>query len=407
MFQFNIWFALAFIVLLVTILIIFILALARPCGEFVDDKKARNSKSSQIKILAARKQDSRVAIPGEYIVTMKQTSPHSPEALSQHFSKELSFEVHNVYRNAIRGFSGKVDESKLDEIRMHPSVSHVESDALISCNMMHLETSLSPTQWGIDQVCPGGPSQPAKEVDVYIVGEGARNKEVALVESKTFVIGNTCVDDSRRHGEAASARGTLERRVAGEASEDASGRGTHIAKIIGECSPGTKLHSLKVFDEEGRGKLSWTIAAVDYILERRNAEPLPMVGHVSFSFEVGTTEYNALDVAIDNCINQGIPFCVAAGDEGKEASLFSPGHVVSSFCVGGYTREGKIADFSNKGPGVFVLAPGSDEAMSGTATATAHITGIVASYLSEHPIATPGEIGEELLDLSGGIQTSL
>lgn len=273
----NPYFVAAFVILLITILIIFIIALARPCGEIVDGSKARDV--SQIKVLAALKQDSRNPVQDHYIVTMKQSSPESPEALAQKFTQDLGFEVQNVYKYVVRGFSGRLDGSKVDVMRLHPSVSHVESDGIISA---------------VDN--SGFAGVVGEEVDVFLLDTGVQGE---TADAKSF--------------------------VPDETEEDFNGHGTGTAKVL-ERPNTSHIHSFKVLDKTGNGRFSWAIAALDLVLSRETHG----VVCLPFSSYVGTSTYNALDIAVDSLINAGIEVVAVGSDD---TALHSPSHVTGVYCV--------------------------------------------------------------------------
>ncbi|MEO1632423.1 MAG: S8 family serine peptidase, partial [Bacteroidota bacterium] len=106
----------------------------------------------------------------------------------------------------------------------------------------------------------------------------------------------------------------------------------------------------------------------------------------------------------------------SAGNDGADASTYSPAHVAEAITVGAYDQENRFASFSNYGPSVDLLAPGDlvvslthlpAEAsagesilMSGTSMATPHAVGAAALYLHQHPNATPLAVKAALLGYS-------
>ena len=199
---------------------------------------------------------------------------------------------------------------------------------------------------------------------------------------------------------------------------DESGHGTHIAGTIGALNnrygvrgiaPGARIHSLKVLNKQGQTDVTTLLAAVDYVTRfKQKYPPLPVVVNLSLGMDIGTTAYNILDEAVAASIEAGVVYVVAAGNDGQDASTYSPAHVEGAITVGAYNEKGMFSPFSNYGPTVDILAPGenvislshiTDEVKahesilaSGTSYATPHVTGAVVLFLGKYPRATPAQV---------------
>ena len=207
---------------------------------------------------------------------------------------------------------------------------------------------------------------------------------------------------------------------------DESGHGSHIAGTIGAhnnlhgvvgIAPSVRIHSLKVLNAQGQTDITTLMAAVDYVTRAKRANPdWPIVVNMSLGVDIGTTAYNILDEAIEASIAEGVIYVAAAGNEGRNADTYSPAHVQDVITVGSYDENQAFSYFSNHGASVDLLAPGEniislshlkDETrsfqsilMSGTSHAAPHVTGAVARYLGEKPLATAGEVQEALIKAS-------
>ena len=120
-----------------------------------------------------------------------------------------------------------------------------------------------------------------------------------------------------------------------------------------------------------------------------------------------------LDEAVERSIEAGIVYIVSAGNDGKDASTYSPAHVEGVITVGAYDENDTFSSFSNYGPVVDLLAPGEniislshikeelkdDENIlnSGTSFAAPHVTAAAALYMGLHKDASPAEVKEILL----------
>ena len=213
--------------------------------------------------------------------------------------------------------------------------------------------------------------------------------------------------------------------------EDESGHGTHVAATLGAkddkdgmvgVAPNVNVHSLKVLTEEGRTDITTVVAAVDYVTDKKLKHPdQAMIVNMSFGMDIGTTAYNSLDEAVARSIEAGVVYVVSAGNDGKDASTYSPAHVAGVITVGAYDESDRFAPFSNYGPVVDILAPGDnilalshmkDEVKdkehilnSGTSFAAPHVTAAAALYMGHYPDATPEEVKAAILEAArGGIE---
>ncbi|HMB89305.1 MAG TPA: S8 family serine peptidase, partial [Rhodothermales bacterium] len=180
-------------------------------------------------------------------------------------------------------------------------------------------------------------------------------------------------------------------------------------RIVG-VAPGAFVHNYKVLGDNGSTDVSVVIAAVEHITAKKLAHPRkPMVVNLSLGEDIGTTDYTALDEAIETSIDAGVVYIVAAGNANKNANQFTPAHVHDVITVGSYDMDGRFSSFSNWGPRVDLLAPGRDVIslapgntgvveMSGTSMAAAHVSGAAALLLSRYPTATPAQVRDILVN---------
>ncbi|GAB3545902.1 subtilisin AprE [Spirosoma fluminis] len=321
-------------------------------------------------------------IAGSYIVTYQptQTLPTAPNARSsaaQTAVDQLLTRYHIVNKQVTLLASGEqtsflvqLTDEESKQLRQDPAVDLVEPDRIMSiCNCVDVTVSSTIT-WNVQQTGYGrGDLQTDKTVWIIDTGIDLDHPDLNIdtQRSKSFVSGQTSADDENGHG-------------------------THVAGIIGAknntigitgVASGARLVALKVLDDEGEGRLSGIIQAVNYVF--RNGKAGDVV-NMSLGGE-GTSA--TLDRAITQAANAGILFAIASGNEGKNADEYSPARVnhQNVFTVSAMDRTNKFASFSNYGSSVDVCAygvritstfkDGKYAILSGTSMATPHVAGLL------------------------------
>lgn len=250
---------------------------------------------------------------------------------------------------------------------------------------------------------------------------------------------------------------------------DRHGHGTHVAGVIAGRIPGTgwspaegepagiapqtKLHSYKVLDDNGRGRDSWIIKAIQHVEEiNRRSATLAIHGvNLSlggdFDHEVYACGHSPLCKELRRLWRQGVVVVIAAGNLGSltvdsvgrrvrlnlDLSIGDPANLAEAISVGSVHKTDAqlygVSYFSSRGPtadGRFkpdVVAPGerilsarasfredtdpspSDLGthyveMSGTSMAAPHVSGLIAAFLSQRRgyLGRPDEVRQILLE---------
>lgn len=248
---------------------------------------------------------------------------------------------------------------------------------------------------------------------------------------------------------------------------DKNGHGTHVAGIIAGqrevppkkgdppemfagLAPEAKLYGYKVLDDQGNGRDSWIIKALEHIGDL-NEEAAALTIHGinlslggSFDPSVYGCGHSPLCQELRRLWRQGVLICLAAGNEGyavlqaeegaieanMDLSIGDPANLDEAIAVGSVHKVNPhtygVSYFSSRGPTADgrrkpdLVAPGerilsashrfkkSDHpvakdlyvSMSGTSMAAPHVSGILAAFLSQRRefIGYPDRVKSILLD---------
>jgi subtilisin family serine protease len=252
---------------------------------------------------------------------------------------------------------------------------------------------------------------------------------------------------------------------------DGNGHGTHVAGIIGGeagldvdgdaatfagMAPRCKLFGFKVLDDNGNGRDSWIIKALDLVNSLNDSAGQLLIHGVNLSLggnfdpSIFGTGHTPLCQELRRLWRQGVVVCLAAGNEGYalltaaegggpiqanlDLSIGDPANLEEAIAVGSVHKTNPhtygISYFSSRGPTADgrrkpdVVAPGerilsarydwSADAvspgrlpyenlyieMSGTSMATPHVSGVLAAFLSlrREFIGYPDRVKEILLN---------
>ena len=344
-------------------------------------------------------------IPNQYIVVLKDDDVSTSEVLFEGSGllKSESVEIIQEYDTALNGFAVKVpNDAVIEEIKNNPNVDYVEQDVMVEGTAQSLPTGINRVDADLSSAKSGDGSG-SVDVDIAIIDSGIDldHPDLNVFRQQSFITGTPTADDDNGHGT----------HVAGTtAAKDNADR------VVG-VAPDARLWAVKVLAASNSGPLSSVIAGVDYVTE--HADDIE-VANMSLGF-VGVSV--ALDTAINNSIQAGVVYVVAAGNNGEDASNFSPANNPNVIAVSAIAdSDGKcgsngpdtsrgaddtLASFSNFGEVVDIAAPGVDilstwndggtNTISGTSMASPHVAGAAALYLTENPNSSPSEVKNALL----------
>ena len=194
----------------------------------------------------------------------------------------------------------------------------------------------------------------------------------------------------------------------GYGTEDCAGHGTHTASLIGGTTYGVakqvKLIPVRVLNCRAGNSSSATLyTAINWVIEHHQTG-VPAIINLS----VGMSKSIAFNEAAQALIADGLIVVAAAGNQNRDACLYSPASEPSVISVGGTDRAALRASYSNYGACVDIFAPGSDlvgawfgstniyRSSSGTSNAAPIVSGIVAMMLQDNPSLTQSQVEEQL-----------
>ena len=373
--------------------------------------------SVPMSVLAASAQQN-VAEP--YIVTFSPTTPGAG-IVAAALAQRNGFKVDRTFDTVIKGFSARLTSSQVSILRATSSVTSIQADL-----PTHITAQTVPT--GIKRI--GDLANSTASIDGI---DNPLNIDIATLDTG---IDPTHPDLNVVGGYNCSSSNT-------SAWADNNGHGTHVAGTIAAIdngsgvvgvAPGARLWSVKVFDSNGSGYVSWIICGINWIAQHSNTIKVvnfsgSWTGVNSANCGVNNTWWgqyvsDSAHQAVCNLVNTyGVPFVVAAGNSGIDASSTLPAAYPETIAVGAiadsdglpgglgpstsYGADDTRASFSNYGPAVTLYAPGVNiystwmgggyATASGTSMASPHVTGAVALYLLNHPGATPSQVKQALV----------
>ncbi|UYQ64186.1 S8 family peptidase [Streptomyces peucetius] len=329
------------------------------------------------------------SVPGSYIVTLDESAADAESKAGKALAAEYGAEIKKTYTAALNGYAVELSEKQAKKFAADPAVESVVQNRVFTIS----GTQPSPPSWGLDRIDQKSlplnqsytyPDSAGEGVTAYIIDTGVRITHNDFGGRATY--GYDAIDNDN-------------------AAQDGHGHGTHVAGTVAGSSFGVakkaKIVGVRVLNNQGSGTTAQVVAGIDWVT--RNAVK-PAVANMSLGGGVDT----ALDNAVRNSIASGVTYAVAAGNDGSNASNYSPARVAEAITVGSTTSSDARSSFSNYGSVLDIFAPGSSitsawnssdsatNTISGTSMATPHVAGGAALYLAQNKSATPAQVSSAL-----------
>lgn len=192
---------------------------------------------------------------------------------------------------------------------------------------------------------------------------------------------------------------------------DEMGHGTHVSGISGAAdnpigmigvAPDANIYIVKIFAGEG-ADLSDYLAGLDWVLQHEVEGPKVV------NLSIGSPSSSSAEKwKLNQLYEAGITIVAAAGNSGDfYEDIDYPGRYATTIAVASSNSQSLISDFSSRGQGVDIAAPGEDiisatpnneyQEWSGTSMASPFVAGVVALMLEFQPLLNPKTIKELLI----------
>ncbi|NWI36871.1 PCSK9 convertase, partial [Picathartes gymnocephalus] len=309
----------------------------------------------------------------------------------------------------------RMSSDVLDTALKLPHVKYIEEDAYVFAQSI---------PWNLGRIVPPEPSSGAYSppnkgdlVDIYLLDTSVQSTH-REIEGRVTVTGFESIPEED---------GTHIHRQASKCDS----HGTHVAGVLSGrdagVATGANIRSVRVLNCQGKGTVSGTLVALEFVKRTLEAQPyaplvvvLPLAGARS----------PALNAGCRRMARMGAVMVAAAGNYKDDACLYSPASEPEVITVGATDSENQPASIgtlgTNFGRCVDLFAPGDDiigassdcstcfTARSGTSLAAAHaavsplvltaasraLAGIAAVLLSAEPQLSLAELRQRLLRFS-------
>lgn len=352
------------------------------------------------------------AIPGKYIVTLKETADvesHLGWVKDVHARslgrRDLAGVEKTFNISDFNGYSGAFDDATIEEIKANDAVAAVEADQIWS--LYALTTQSSVPSWGLGAISHKAGAGSTS----YVYDSSAGTGTYAYIIDTGINAAHTDFGGRASLGYSAVTGSTA----------DTVGHGTHVAGTIGGTTYGVAKQATIIAVKVFQGDEGTTADVLDgYSWAVNDITSKGRAGVAAISLSLGGGVSTAFNNAVQSAYTSGVISVVAAGNEAQNVANVSPASAANAITVGATTSANRWATYSNFGAGVDILAPGSSitsawigstsasNSISGTSMATPHVTGLVLYLKALEGLTSPASVTSRIKALaSSGVITGV
>ncbi|KAM3424591.1 hypothetical protein BST61_g6582 [Cercospora zeina] len=368
-------------------------------GSIVWSKVKGKLSASNLERPAMRQDVAGEVVPDKYIV---QLAPNAvlDDRLIQKLKTESGIKVNKTTSfdlDGLKGFTVKANDSAIDSLAEYSSLISVEPVTVIRAAIIPRQATSTTlvagdATWGLDRISHQKWTYTSRDFPVnqteYVYNSTGGLNTVTYVVDTGIYTGHNDFGGRASHGA---------NFITTEGPEDRNGHGTHVASTIGGRRYGAarrgRLVSVKVLNANGTGDISGIISALDWINKDVAAKKAFRRGSV-VNLSIGADFSQIFNDAVSALAKAGILVVVAAGNNGADASKYSPASAPGACAIGSISYYNTVNAFSNFGSTVALHAPGfrvrsagiagpnAVVELSGTSMASPHVAGVGAYLMS-------------------------
>ncbi|KAF5722007.1 alkaline protease 1 [Fusarium mundagurra] len=348
-----------------------------------------------------------IVVPNKYIVTYRagtdsaEREAHEGIITKKAKQKNKKGVVDTISIGNYQGYVVEIPKSELQDITKSKLVQYVELDSIVNTTHVaadhgHLEKRAYTTQanapWGLARISKKAADNTGSFGSSYYY-DGTAGTGV-----RVYVIDTGIRTTHTEFGGRAVWGANF---ITGSPNKDENGHGTHVSgTIAGKTFGVAKLATVvavKVLDKTGSGTMSGMIQGLNWAVTNAKSRGAAKKSVVNMS--VGGAYTASVNAAVKAATDAGLTVVVAAGNNGDDASLYSPSSAPSAITVGAVDGTNFRTWFSNYGSLVDIFAPGtsilssyysSDTAsryLAGTSMASPHVAGLAAYFIAKEGLS--------------------